>query len=29
VREDSRDFGAVALTNIVGKITPDELFPFR
>jgi signal peptidase I len=29
VREDSRDFGAVPLKNIVGKIRPGELFPFR
>jgi signal peptidase I len=29
VREDSRDFGAVPLKNVVGKIKPDELFPFR
>jgi len=29
VREDSRDFGAVPVKNIVGKVKPGELFPFR
>jgi len=29
VREDSRDFGAVPLKNIVGKVKPGEFFPFR
>ncbi|MFQ5684321.1 MAG: signal peptidase I [Candidatus Binatia bacterium] len=29
VREDSRDFGAVPLKNIEGKIAPDTLFSFR
>jgi signal peptidase I len=27
--EDSRDFGAVPFTDIVGKIKRDEFFPFR
>ncbi len=29
MREDSRDFGAVPLKNILGKISPDQVFPFR
>jgi signal peptidase I len=29
VREDSRDFGAVPLKNIVGKVKPGEFFPLR
>jgi signal peptidase I len=29
VREDSRDFGAVPLKHIVGKVKPGELFPLR
>jgi signal peptidase I len=27
--EDSREFGAVPFTNIMGKIKPGEFFPFR
>jgi signal peptidase I len=29
ISEDSREFGAVPFTNIVGKIKPGEFFPFR
>lgn len=29
IREDSRDFGAVPVRNIVGKLKPGMLFPFR
>jgi hypothetical protein len=29
VREDSRDFGAVPVKYIVGKVKPGEFFPFR
>lgn len=29
VREDSREYGTIPLKNIVGKIKPDVLFPFR